>query len=526
MKWSHHRAVYLVLCAAVYGSIVVAQDRPWVDRDGFPEAYGILTSDHLMYPDNIVDWPMKVDSRRQLFIDDYVISSMENLVRRFHQPIKHPDNPLMPGMPVAVLHDAGTGRFRLWYNRHYAESTDGVHWTLPDLGPDGNMVLKDPGEIMGFIYNPDIPQRDGRYKIVLEIRYNPDANEPGGFYLYHSRDGLKWRRDPQGPILQRTYNHMLSYEPEPQALAATRAFQWENADHFQASGMGDTSIFQYDTVLKKYTCSAKFNIYMPRQEFDRLGIARDAKLRLRLRAFLESDDLIHWTPPRFILYPDKHDAPDCQIYGHMGFPYESMWIGMIRVMHLIPAGFKQVDLQLAYSRDGRHWLRPIHRQAFIALGDADSWEADYSCYTRFPPTLVGDQLWFYYYGSRNGERDHLDRWGPLAIGLARLRRDGFVSLDAAEQTATLTTRPMTFTGSRLFINAQVLADGFVKAAVLTRRLQPLADYTLDDSLALTEDTTSGRMLWKVKKQLLPPGDDHLCLRFQLKNARLYSFWIE
>jgi hypothetical protein len=515
---------FLVLASSPF--LALGKDTPWIDRNGFPEAYGILTSDHMMFPDNIADWPMKIDSSRQLFIDDYLISSLENLRRRFHQPAKHPGNPLMPGQPVAVLYDDQTGKFRMWYDRHYAESDDGLNWIKPNLGPDGNMIIRDPGEVRGFIYNTDLPERNERYKIVFEIRYNERTGEPGGFYLYHSRDGLNWQRRPQRPILQRTYNHMMSHEPESEELARKHVFQWENPDRFQACGVGDTSIFQYDPVLKKYTCSGKFNIYMPPEKFKELGVVRDQKFRLRLRTFMESDDLIHWTPPRFLLFPDKHDEPDCQIYSHIGFPYESMWIGMIRIMHVIPAGFKQVDLQLAYSRDGRHWLRPLHREPFIGLGSEDSWEADYSCFTKYPPTLVKDELWFYYYGSRNGERDKSDRWGPLAIGLARLRRDGFASLDAGPEVGTIKTRPIAFAGKKLFVNADVQNDGWLRAAVLTRDSEPIPSLGLDDSIPLTQNTTKGPMMWKTEKQLDPPGDDHLRLVFQLKNASLYSFWIE
>jgi len=484
------------------------QQQEWVDRDGFPESYSILTSDHIMFPDDITNWPMKIiDSQRQLFIDDYVITSMEHLVRQFHQPEKYVGNPIMPGVPVAVLHDEKSGKFRMWYNNSYAQSDDGINWTKPDLGPDGNCVLKDAGEVRGFIYNPDAKDVNRRYEVIVERRANEAKTEKGGFYWYSSADGLKWKQVMERPILQRTLPAM---KPGP----------------FNAKGCGDTSIFQYDSVLKKYTCSGKFNLYMPQEKFKELGIVQDFKPRLRLRTFSESDDLIHWSSPRFLLFPDKYDDKDCQIYGHIGFPYESMWIGMIRVMHVIPAGFKQVDLKLAYSRDGRHWLRPNQREPFIPLGDPNGWEADYSCYTKYKPILVGDELWFYYYGSRNGQRDKLDHWGEFGIGLAKLRREGFASLNAGQEVGQITTRPMTFEGKKLFINADIAKDGWVKAAVLTRDSQPVASYTLDDSIALTENTTKGKMLWKSKEQLVPPGDGHLRLVFQLKNAKLYSFWIE
>jgi hypothetical protein len=79
----------------------------------------------------------------------------------------------------------------MWYNTSYAESDDGINWTKPDLGPDGNCVLKGAGEIMGFIYNPDAKDANRRYEVVAERREKIETNETGGFYWYSSPDGLK-----------------------------------------------------------------------------------------------------------------------------------------------------------------------------------------------------------------------------------------------------------------------------------------------------------------------------------------------
>ena len=51
------------------------QPRPYVNRDPFPQAYRILPSDRLMFPHDEGDWPLKLDSRRQLFVDDYLIAA-------------------------------------------------------------------------------------------------------------------------------------------------------------------------------------------------------------------------------------------------------------------------------------------------------------------------------------------------------------------------------------------------------------------------------------------------------------------
>jgi hypothetical protein len=433
----------------------------------------------------------------------------------------------MPGGYVGVLYDEDKGQFRMWNGRHYFTGADGVHWDKPDLGPKGNELFKEGGDLRGFMYNPDLPEDEGRYKAVLEWRFNEETQEPGGFYLYHSRDGLKWQRRPERWILQRTTNLMKPSDFRPMGVGSPREFQYDGADHFQGRGVGDTSTFRYDTVLKRYVFDGKFGLYFTPEKIKELGLVMDHKPRLRLRTFSESEDLIHWSPPRFMMYPDRFDPPDRQIYAHVGFVYESMWIGIIQAMRVQVTGWKQVDLQLSYSRDGRHWLRPRQREPLIPLGGADSWDADYSvaCYTA--PARVGEELFFYYGSSRNPERDKdpEGRW-PLYVGLAKLRRDGFASLNAGETPGWVLTRPLTFRGKSLFVNADVAEGGWIKATVLSRDSQPVGGYALDDALPLAKDTTKGRMAWKSKEKLDPPGDGHLRILFQLRNAKLYSFWIE
>jgi len=525
------KAAVCALLSLVFGNSLLCcgqesdSSSQYIDRDRFPEAYSILTSDHIMFPGDVTDWPMKIDSKRQLFVDDYVISSVENLTRRFHQPVKHPKNPLVIAdrpweseIPdwiymAFALYDPVTNKFQMWYHTEgrtmYAESDDGITWRKPNLGMveykgsrENNILSSRVSHILKFDPHASNPQK--RYTAVVDG------------YLSQSSDGLHWTADHKRPALGRTMNSM---SPGP----------------YWSKGIGDTSIYRYDPILERYICDAKFNLYMPKEKIKQLGITTGNKPRLKLRTMVESENFIHWTRQRFIMYPDRNDDPDCQIYQHISFVYESMWLGMVRLMHIIPTGFKQVDVQLSYSRDGRHWNRPRQRKLFIPLGEPDSWEPDYTDPSSNGPLLVNDELWFYYRGSRHAKRDDPDyvyRKGKLprsykmAFGLAKLRRDGFVSLDTDDTPGQVVTRPLTFAGKKLFVNADVEKDGWVKAAVLTRDSNSIDSYKLDDSVTLTKDTTKGRMSWKSKRELVPPGDKHLRLVFQLKNAKLYSFWIE
>ena len=100
-------------------------------------------------------------------------------------------------------------------------------------------------------------------------------------------------------------------------------------------------------------------------------------------------------------------------------------------------------IELATSRDGIRWNRSEGRVPFLDTtpGGLDSgivWPSN-------SPVSVGDELWFYYGMSVHG---HGLSYVKLP-GLARLRRDGFVSLRAGEQAGWVVTAPFVCPGGRL-----------------------------------------------------------------------------
>ena len=393
---------------------------PVIDGSLFPECWGVLHSDLLMHPVDVSDWPVKIDVSRQLLLDDYLIAARKGLRRVLHQPAKHPNNPLMVGEtaweggrrwgPVLayVLRDEATGRFRLWYRSRvtyqargrtysdpnlYAESADGLHWERPNLGlyewegsKENNIILA-AGDLRGLIHEPH--DAAAPWKAVWEHNSparSPDGVTREGYYVYTSRDGIRWERAflsvPHGP---RRATSALSPEALRSPLPLPR--------------LGDTGHVRWDRFLGAYVCDAKGTI--PREGGNDVPTGRmpggDGNHRFRLQ--MESDDLIHWSRPRVVAFPDRRDldAGTIGFYGLLGTTYESLWIGYLRAHRLDP--WKRVDVQLVTSRDGRTWSRAGDRAVFLPLGPEGSWEPDYSEINHAGPLLVGDELWFFYRGS-------------------------------------------------------------------------------------------------------------------------------
>lgn len=558
MKLLLHTAAILSLLLALYAPAHTDEFRPLdtsaMDESLFMDSYAILGMERLMHPIDMADWPLKITAERQLFVDDYLLASAEGVIRTVHQPTPHPGNPVLrmfefpwdaeDGFSVFVLRDEPSGQFRMWYNTKlmyhadngiryrgstcYAVSKDGVHWTKPALGavtlghearfrhswrkqlqypdpefakqdasPDRNNIALAEGSIQGLFFEPDEPDTQKRYKALVwhDPRGQKEYAPREGLYTYHSPDGIHWEGDNQTCTIPLREGYQTRFPDE------------------MVPGIGDTTNLLWDPKLQKYVCNAKILFRHP---------------TTRMIGHSESDDLVHWTRPILTMHRDRFDGED-QIGEITRIPYESMWIGLLGIYHWPEGKWKQKYLQLAASRDGRNWSRVNRGEAFIPLGPEDSWDPDFTIAGRPGPLLLDDELWFYYLGMRRMERyesEGIDMPHIQHVGLAKLRRDGFVSLDAGNPSGEVTTRPLSFTGSRLYVNASVEQDGYLKVGLLSRDGEPLAGWGLGDAIAVSNDGTKIPMMWNRAQEIKLPPDGHVRLQFELKNAQLYSFWVE
>ena len=507
------------------------------------------------------NWPMvsvTLNGHRQLFVDNVVIEYMRDLDKTLHQPVKYEGNPVVPlSKPWEGEVTMGTvireedGRFRFWYlaaaGTCYAESKDGIHWEKPALRlhewvgkaeearkfglvvPEGakdfrtrdnNIVLTRPGgDVPNIIKDPLEKDAQKRYKMF--IKYNEPVY---GMYVGYSPDGLRWtfNKDP-----------VLTTANDP--------------------GLNDRPTMFYDTENKRYVASLKREMPNP------FGTG-DYGMLQRCRTTSVSTDFEHWTDPVLSLTPDDQVPPGMQIYGLVGFNYESMYLGLMDIFWSQLTGPMQgaLDIQLALSRDGIKWWRAGNRKTFIPVGPDGAWDQIRLHPCSNPPILVGDELWFYYRGKAGRhfsipEQRRGFPWfapgrpedGPLypgqitySVGLAKLRRDGFVSVDAGPRPGILMTRPLVFAGDRLHVNFDT-KGGRIRAAVYAADFvpgtrypfenwkigQPAPGFTLDDCTPIRANTLDGVLNWKGGGLKQFEGKSIVVL-FELVESSLYSFWID
>jgi len=82
-----------------------------------------------------------------------------------------------------------------------------------------------------------------------------------------------------------------------------------------------------------------------------------------------------------------------------------------------------------------------------------------------------------------------------AIGLAKLRLDGFVSMDSDSNGGTLTTKPFRVSEAGLYVNADA-SKGELRVAIADASGAPIQGFTAKDCVPLERDTVRQRMVWE------------------------------
>ena len=477
---------------------------------------------------------------KMLFIDDAFLLEVHNLKRKVNQAIKHPEPVLKLDAPWDtepmemfnynnVLYDPQEKLFKMWYvvcgqdkdsywekgrKTAYATSKDGIHWEKPIMNmveingsTENNYII---GQMTSLVYTiiddpSDIPAR--RYKIIFFT--DSDEMRWAGFHvpmnLAYSADGIHWDRPIHvNPILR----------------------------GISDAGWG----FCYDRDRRKYQL---FTRRVP-------NVPRDISL-------YESYDLVNWEDKGRILIPgDVYDPPEMfNFQGMTPFFYEDFSMAMLNTQYSLPENetyeifneppadwpsksLGHVDVQLAYSRDGVNWSRPKDRTPLIANGGPGSPdEGVIFVGSANPFTIDGDTYLYYtavrYQHNNRGqlaymEKHNYDMRGAVSCMLAKMPEDHWVSLDAGNTEGWLLTTPYA-TPSRLLVNADA-KGGYIEAEFVTPYGEPVEGFMRKDCIGISGNGKDQEIKWKTSvdpRSLCFKYRGGLCLKFYLKNAKLYSY---
>lgn len=473
--------------------------------------------------------------RKELFLDDHVIDRLERLTRRMHPPRKlgaviRPD---FEGDSIQIrtgpFWNPDENQWLMWYLGGFASSPDGLHWQkhkdriLPATRYEfkdpltGREILRQHGDgtsINHAIYDPGDPDPKRRYKgaghkgplCCLQGGRGP------GFYPATSPDGRTWR------------------------LLETSFVPTADESHFNVD---DERRFYFATVkhLGPYGRSVYLSVS---RDFDHWSDPRDC---LVFHADKRDQELgaarvqLHLRDPN-LRKPAFHRPEEyvTDIYNLPVFRYEGLYVGLPTVFNhsgnsrVNSDGFSMVEL--ASSRDLIHWDRTGNREKFLPLSELDG-ERNYDTAQLLAanrPIVKDGELWFYYTGLKwryhpddVKSEEHVSRPDTGAILLAKLRLDGFVSLDGGADPGTLVTRPIVWKGSSLHVNLDA-PQGGLRAEVLDATTgKALPGFEMAHCLRVQGDRLDGEVQWP-GAPLSTLAGRLVRLRFEVGRGSFYAFW--
>ena len=476
----------------------------------------------------------EIGTRLELFVEDGLVEALGGSASlRLHSPLMREialvtDRPWegnMCGGYKTYFHDASV--FRMYYQAWhgviadvdgkaamqeapiriaYAESDDGIHWRRPSLGTlefagstDNNIVFSGIGDdgkgVHGFA-----PFRDANPDCLPEARYKALGANAGGWplklYALQSPDGIHWSLLQAGP------------------LAISGAFDSQNLAFW------DTLRGEYRAYVRDFSKSA------------RRGIRT-----------CTSPDFVHWTTSEWLEYPG---APVEQLYTNQILPYyraphlflgfptryvERPWSPAIEALPELEHRRRRAQVSERYgaavtdalfmaSRDGRSFKR--WDEAFIRPGlrPVGSW-AYGDCYlgwglleTKSDIDGVPNELSLF-------ASEGYWRGAANAIRRYTLRIDGFVSLHAPMAGGELTTKPITFSGTKLLLNLSTSAGGSARVELQSPEGCPIEGFSLADCTEIIGDDLAFPVRWRGDLGSL--AGRPVRLRFVLHDADLYSY---
>jgi len=463
----------------------------------------------------------------QLFIDDYMVLKQEGLARTTHHPRRLP-HPVLTSKEFAtcqayltVVRDAERGVFRMWYNAWvepkkkktkpdaylaYAESKDGVEWQSSQfpfvaessLAGKHNLLMRLNGYGGSVIdEGPAFADKPRRFK----LGYYQDLDKMHGLSIAFSSDGLRWTPFEGNPVISGEYD--------------------EDHELFTRSACDEVEIF-WDPLRKRYGSFVKTKM-VPEDGF--LPSPKISSGVRRVGSFSVSPDFLHWELPWRAVLPEQDESLLDFVVTGATVCRGGLLVGCARPIHTEfsadPGGPAEGVgfVTLVTSRDGESWER--HRDVFLNRNlDPTSW--DHAIVWMGSQLNVGDETYYYYGGYRYGW--HVDVRNERQIGMARLRRDGYVSRDAFGPDPGWLMTPLIKPekSAGLTVNAEA-SRGEVRVQVRDQRMQIVPGFSFTECMPSRGDGLQQQVRWSGAGDPRKLAGIPCHLEFRVADARLYGF---
>jgi hypothetical protein len=486
--------------------------------------------------------------------DDHSIPLRDNLQLTLVEARKHPNNPVLrcgpedsPDHGHAVLYGSVLrigDKFRMWYlgmpqrklergqapgywrPMCYAESSDGVQWTKPDLGlvefngnrqnnicqieaDDFNLTRVD--DFLSVLYDPDDADTSRRYKSAF-IAHVPWNEVAGGvrdvgstekrlcaMICATSADGLRWRVVGDRPAVN---------------------------EKFEVS-----SLYRFGNFY-----------YAAGQQITPWSWLADGSPAGRVMTIFRSPDLLHWSQAKALGFARAGQTTHPPVAGqqtHMGAGLWNRGNVLVGLYGMWQDGPKErpkgssylygmrMDLGLVVSDDGLHFREPVPDFKVIPRGNEGQWDS-IALLQGHAFTNVGDRTYLWY--------SHWDCEGQFRsqeIGLATLRRDGFgyLSRRSSHDSGHFVTALVgaSSPGRRLLVNVEgVSVEHPLRVELLDEFDRPIAGYSGADAARIVAPGVGQPIVWPAGGER-GPANQAVALKVQFPAAgdvRVYAVYLE
>jgi len=229
-----------------------------------------------------------------------------------------------------------------------------------------------------------------------------------------------------------------------------------------------------------------------------------------------------------VMEPDAGDPPQLQHYGMGSAPYGPYEVGTLWAYNTDVSDFGAgkmhgyQETELTYARSGYAWHRAAQGTPFIPHGREGEWdEGNLQCASA--PVYLEDDIRYYYMGTDMCHQTHWELEPQRAgLGLATLTPDRFVGLYAGDEEAELVTMTRRLPSMKVFVNARIEADGWIRIGLLDAKGKPIEGFTEDECCPLTEDSAASEVRWQNERAVDDPLASSVRLRLRGQNCAVYS----
>jgi hypothetical protein len=452
---------------------------------------------------------LNIGSRLELFVDDFLIDKFEDTHLRLHHPVDQ--GPVLYFDQfwegafcgyVTVIKDKNL--FRTYYRglpeagkdgsnlevTCYAESTDGINWSKPDLklfearGSKNNNIILADASPFSHNFSPFLDQSPAtksheKFKALA-------GTEKSGLVAFVSPDGIHWKKLAENPVFGKG------------KFDSQNVSFWSEAEN------------SYICYFRTWT-KIGYSGYR--------SVSRTTSL-----------DFFHWTEP---VEMDYGDTPREHIYTNQTHPYfraAHIYIAIAArflpgqqvlndkeadKLKVNPNYFKDCSDAVLMTSRGENRYDRTFMEGFIRPGiGLENWVSR-SNYPALNVVQTGPSEMSIYVNQNYAQPTaHLRRYS--------MRLDGFVSVHAPYLGGKVLTKPIIFEGKNLFLNFSTSAAGKILVEVQTANGKPVPGYSLQDSQPAIGNEINKWVKWNNNSDLSSLAGQPIRLLFKMKDADLYA----